>query len=85
MPCGTRFSYSWRTNPLYTFDISWPSIGTDDLATLEAFFVSMAGKYGQFVYLDPAGNLIPQSEIFADGSLDPSAVTGQDIPAHSAS
>jgi hypothetical protein len=68
---GSRISYSWRTNPLGKFDISWTSIGTDDLSVIESFFHTMAGKYGEFVFLDPSGNLVPHSEIFADGSADP--------------
>jgi hypothetical protein len=71
MDCGVRFSYSWRTNPLSHFTLSYTSITDADLATLEIFFNSMNGKYGQFAFLDPAGNLVPNSESFASGAADP--------------
>jgi hypothetical protein len=71
MECDVRYSYAWRLNPLSRFEVAHQSISTADLSTLESFFSSMGGRYGSFIFLDPAGNLIPQSEVFADGSTDP--------------
>lgn len=55
MKCGVRFSYSRRVNPLRKFTLTYPSITDADLATLEAFFVSMRGRYGVFDYTDLDG------------------------------
>jgi hypothetical protein len=59
MESGARYSYSWRLNPLGAFEITHTSISTTDLATLEAFFNSMCGRFGSFIFLDPAGQPLP--------------------------
>jgi hypothetical protein len=71
MDAGPRYSYAWRLNPLNSFNVTHTSISTADVATLEAFFNSMGGRYGSFIFLDPAGNLLPNSESYVDGSADP--------------
>jgi hypothetical protein len=71
MQCGVRYSHSYRTNPLTKFSINFPSITDTEVAILESFFVSQNGKFGQWVFLDPVGNLVPNSETFSDGSTDP--------------
>ena len=71
MDAGPRYSYAWRLDPLNSFTITHTSISTADVATLEAFFNQMGGRYGSFIFLDPAGNLLPNSEFYVDGSADP--------------
>jgi len=71
MECGVRWNYSWRTNPLYSWTLEYPSITSTEAKVLEDFFISMCGRFGTFVFLDPSGNLVPQSESFASGQADP--------------
>jgi|ERR1017187_4102062 hypothetical protein len=52
MECGVRYAYSWRTNPIYNFTLTFPHIPTTDVKTLEDFFNSMAGRYGTFAFTD---------------------------------
>jgi len=67
MPCGVRWSYSWRTNPLRTFVVSYRSIPTADVKTLEEFFNSMSGRYGTFSFMDlEAGNVHPNCRFDQD-------------------
>ena len=54
MDCGVRYAYSWRTNPLYRFEITYTAISLTEVATLETFFNSMRGRYGEFSFVDPA-------------------------------
>jgi hypothetical protein len=54
MECGVRYAYSWRTNPLCTWSLSYPHIPTNDVITLETFFVSMGGRWGYFTFVDIA-------------------------------
>lgn len=58
MPSGPRFSYSYRTDPLKAFTLTYSSITDADLATLEAFFVAMCGRYGLFEFTDVEGNVL---------------------------
>lgn len=71
LDCGVRYSYSYRTNPLSKFTVNCPSITDAEVTTLENFFNSMNGRYGQFAFLDPVGNLVPNSESFSGGAYDP--------------
>jgi hypothetical protein len=41
-----------------------------ELSLLNSFFAEMKGSYGEFIYLDPGGNLVPYSDDFAHGSWE---------------
>ena len=71
LDCGVRWSYGWRLDPLWTWTLQYPSITTTEVKVLEDFFNSMCGRYGSFIFLDPSGNLVPNSESFASGLADP--------------
>lgn len=76
LPCGITNVWGWRgmavanclDRPLGVFDISYSAITDAEVDVLHAFFVSMRGRWGEFSYLDPHGNLVPASENFADAS-----------------
>jgi hypothetical protein len=52
MPSGPRFSYSKRTDPLHKWTLTYSALTDADLATIEAFFESMNGRYGVFTFTD---------------------------------
>lgn len=74
LPSGYRYSYAWRgagltgqpSGPLGRWEIPYSTLTDAEAATLESFFVSMQGRYGQFTFLDPAGNLVQNSENLSD-------------------
>jgi len=76
MPCGQRQAWGWRgmglsgfpAGPLGRWELQYPAINDSELLTLRLFYESMKGRYGEFTYLDPAGNLVPASEDFTDTS-----------------
>lgn len=76
LPSGYRYSYAWRgtglsgqpLGPLGRWEIPYSVLTDAEAATLESFFVSMQGRYGQFTFLDPAGNLVQNSQNFSDVS-----------------
>lgn len=55
MACGARFSYLKRDAPLHKFVLTYSGITDADLATLEAFWVSVNGSYGSFDFVDLEG------------------------------
>ena len=65
---GPRQSYAWRPNHLMAWDLSYPALTPAAYATLLSFFQSQQGRYGEFTFLDPGGNLVPASESFGDAS-----------------
>jgi hypothetical protein len=64
MPTGRRFGRSWRIEPLRRWVLNYQHLTDDELATLQAFFAQMGGRYGEFTYLDPGGNLAQYSDDF---------------------
>lgn len=80
-PGGARFSFPRRavnldhhlTKPLGRFLLSYSNITDSEIATLQAFFESVKGRYGSFSFLDPGGNLIQYSETFSHASWDKTA------------
>ena len=61
---GPRYGWSWRDTPLGAWDLTYSSITEAEAAVLEGFFASMDGRYGDFTFLDPNGNLLQYSEDF---------------------
>jgi hypothetical protein len=83
MPAGRRWAYSTRgagltnfpTGPLTRFNLSYPALSDAERVLLLAFFNAQCGRYGQFTFLDPGGNLVPASENFADPSWTAGGLT----------
>ena len=71
---GARQSYAWRQNPLKVWDIAYPALGPIEYETLLNFFLGNQGRYADFTFLDPGGNMVPASENFADASWEKYAV-----------
>lgn len=74
-PGGRRYARAWRTNPLGRWQLGYPHLTDGELATLEGFFGSIAGRFGTFTWLDPAGNLVQYSEDFAQAAWEKYTVT----------
>ena len=72
---GRRYASAQRTEPLRRYSLSYAQLTDAEAGTLEAFFDQMKGRYGQFVWLDPAGNLVRYSEDFGHASWVKQAVT----------
>jgi hypothetical protein len=76
LPCGLRNTWGWRgmgltnfpTGPLGKWEVNHAAITDAEVDTLRDFFVQMKGRFGQFTYLDPAGNLVPDSEDYSAAS-----------------
>lgn len=67
-PTGRRFARSWRTNPLNRWTLNYQHLTDSELETLRSFFEDMNGRYGEFIFLDPGGNLVEYSEDFTHPS-----------------
>lgn len=73
LECGIRSTWGWRgtgligfpTRGLGKFDVAFQSITDAELAVLRAFFDSMRGRYGEFTFLDPHGNMVDSPEDFS--------------------
>jgi hypothetical protein len=74
-PTGRRFARSWRTNPLGRWTLNYQHLTDAELATLQAFFASMGGRYGEFTFLDPGGNLAQYSDDFSAAAWEKYTVT----------
>lgn len=69
---GMRFSFPTReagltgfpTTPLSKFGVNFSRISDAEVNTLYSFFLSMRGRWGEFRFLDPGGNLLKFSEDF---------------------
>ena len=64
LPAGPRAAYAWRSEPLGRYTLNLKGLTDAETATIEAFFVSMQGRFGSFIYVDPTGNLLNYSEDF---------------------
>ena len=65
---GRRYASAQRTEPLRRFSVTYSQLTDAEASVLEAFFDQMKGRYGQFGWLDPAGNLVRYSEDFGHGT-----------------
>ena len=65
---GRRQSYAWRPNPLMAWDLTYPALEPIEYESLLNFHLGQQGRYAEFNFLDPGGNLVPASENFADAS-----------------
>lgn len=78
LDCGMRYTFPRRasgltgypTGPLGRYDVNFTRITDDEADELEAFFHQMKGRLGEFVFLDPLGNLLADSEDFQADSWD---------------
>lgn len=71
---GSGLTY-YPTGPLGKWDIYFTSITDAEVQTLRTFFASVQGRVGEFVFLVPEGNLVPNSENFSDASWSLSGIT----------
>lgn len=74
-PSGRRYASAQRTEPLRRYALAYGQLTDAEAGVLEAFFDQMKGRYGQFGWLDPAGNLVRYSEDFGHASWVKQAVT----------
>lgn len=70
---GPRQSYAWRPNPLKAWDLTYAALEPIEYETLLNFFLGQQGRYAEFTFLDPGGNMVPASENFADASWEKDA------------
>lgn len=83
LPSGMRQRWGWRgmglTNfpdrPLGQWELNYTAITEAETEVLRDFFTSMRGRFGEFTYLDPSGNLVPASEDFTAGSWTKQTLT----------
>jgi len=76
LPPGPRTAYSWRNEPLARFTLNLKGLTDAETATIENFFRSMKGRFGRFIYVDPTGNLLQNSEDFTQASWTTSCIVG---------
>ena len=83
MESGRRYSLklfgagfdNYPTGPLSRFTVNYPCITDDEVTVLETFFHSVKGRYGSFIFLDPGGNLLIESEDLSAASWTKSGAT----------
>lgn len=88
VPGGNRNAFGFRgtgltgypTKPLGRWDLNYGALTDAELSVLETFFTQMKGRYGEFTFLDPNGNLVPNSENFADASWSGALASGTGQP-----
>lgn len=61
---GSGLSF-YPTAPLGRFEVNYTAMADADVQTLLTFFNAQQGRYGEFIFLDPAGNLVNNSEDFS--------------------
>jgi hypothetical protein len=67
---GPRFATALRAAPLSRWQLQYAQLTTAELATLTTFFDEQKGRYGEWTWLDPAGNLCPYSDDFTHASWE---------------
>src|SRR3954451_13100192 len=83
MDTGRRYAFAQYgggltnhpTEPLCKWPNNYSSLTQAQADALQAFFDSQAGRFGEFTYLDPGGNLVTQSENFAHADWQKTALT----------
>lgn len=80
METGMRWTFSrtannipgYPTKPTARFGVNFSNITDDEISKIDAFFRQMRGRWGQFGFLDPGGNLVQYSEDFSNAYWDKS-------------
>jgi hypothetical protein len=73
---GPRVAFAWRPEPLGRYTLKLTNLTDAEVATLEAFFISQQGRYGQFAFIDPTGNLLQYSEDFTQSCWTKACTVG---------
>jgi hypothetical protein len=68
LPSGPRLVKSWRNSPLRAWELQYAAMTDSEATALQNFFDARLGPTGEFVFLDPWGNLVQYSETFSDAS-----------------
>ena len=76
MESGRRYAFGFYgsgligfpTGPLRRFSVNFPTVSDVSLAELKTFFEARRGRYEEFEFLDPGGNLMAYSEDFGNAA-----------------
>jgi len=60
---GPHQSYAWRPNPLKAWDLTYAALEPIEYETLLNFFLGQQGRYAEFTFLDPGGNMVLRRRI----------------------
>lgn len=80
LPEGKRWAYSHRPGPLRGWTVRYEVLTQAELDAIEAFWNSVKGRLGTFAFLDPGGNMVTNSEDFADASWSSTLTIGAAAP-----
>lgn len=72
---GKKYGFKWRSNPISRFNLSLTNIKQSELDIIRDHFYSMEGRKGEFIFLDPGGNLVNYSDDFSNASWTKANVT----------
>jgi hypothetical protein len=68
LPGNAHIAFGWRAEPLARYTLNLKNLADAEVSTLETFFESMHGRFGQFAYLDPTGNLLANSDDYTQAT-----------------
>lgn len=67
---ATEYRLAEQLSPLYRWEVELRGQSTAQVQELENTFASLAGRYGNFVFLDPLENLLRWSEDFGQAAWE---------------
>lgn len=84
LACGKRLTWGWRAMgmdllpnvPLGAFNLNYPAITDAEVEVLSAFFTTMRARWKSFIFLNPHGNLVRDSEDFSNAVAWTAALSG---------
>ena len=76
LPCNAHIAFPWRTEPLAVYTLNLKKLTDAETAVIENFFLAQFGRYGQFAYIDPTGNLLQYSDDYAQAPWTKACLVG---------
>jgi hypothetical protein len=77
--CNAHIAYGWRTEPLARYTLNLKNLTDAEVSTLETFFASQNGRFGQFAYIDPTGNLLQYSDDYTQAPWTKACTVGASL------
>jgi hypothetical protein len=73
---GEHIAFPWRAEPLGRYTLKLTNLSDAEVTTVRSFFRSMCGRFGQFQYVDPTGNLVHWSEDYTQAAWTKACTVG---------
>jgi hypothetical protein len=79
LPCNSHIAFGWRAEPLARYTLNLKNLTDSEVSTLETFFASQNGRFGQFAYVDPTGNLLQYSDDYTQATWIKACTVGASV------